>query len=552
MTPARAGLIPAQAEAAEREAANAPRSAFVRIGSRAAILLIAPAVMAVLAAWGLTRHGDYGGDEAATRWAALLPMHDLLHLLSHVDAVHGLYYLGMHAWVVFGRGPIALRMPSVIAAVAAAGVVTELGRRLSGRAAVGVVAGLLYATSPFVTFYAQTARSYAIVSLVVASSTLALVRALEAEAIASPRRVLIRRWIAYGVLISLGGWLNEMALLVVAAHAITVGVRGYAPRAGLRWIATAVAGMASVLPLFFISSREQDAVEWIKRPSGHDIVTLFRDYFGPHPAVMVITIGCAVVAAWPRQRTTRVQVSVTSVALPLLVLPPLVLIVESEVARPLYVDRYLLYSVIGAVLLVAEGARRIGHSVFRPHTGTWLWVPGIAVLLFTFVVQIPTAQMIRTPDSRLRNFGATARFINSNSLPGDGVLFISSFFRLAELGYPHDFRNLRDVALEESPRASGTFRGIELPFDSAAPRILSRDRIWLIGHGPYGPLPSTLYDEERDLVVRHYQLQRYVQFQGTTVTLWVRRPLPTRLGPGLGTGPLAQPVPAEIVRRVWT
>jgi hypothetical protein len=28
----------------------------------------------------------------ATRWAALLPLRELVHLLSNVDAVHGLYY----------------------------------------------------------------------------------------------------------------------------------------------------------------------------------------------------------------------------------------------------------------------------------------------------------------------------------------------------------------------------------------------------------------------------------------------------------------------------
>ena len=61
------------------------------------------------------------------------------------------------------------------------------------------------------------------------------VNALAAEAGggSGPRR----RWLIYGALVTLGGYLNEMSLLVLAAHAITVllarpGRRGGPGRAG--------------------------------------------------------------------------------------------------------------------------------------------------------------------------------------------------------------------------------------------------------------------------------------------------------------------------------
>ncbi|HEX3898560.1 MAG TPA: glycosyltransferase family 39 protein [Mycobacteriales bacterium] len=534
-------LIPAQAPAATWTAGEPSLSFASKRESRVArvlVLLIAPVVLAGLGSWGLDRHGAYGGDESATRWAALLPIHSLFQLLRHIDAVHGFYYLAMHAWVVFGKGPIALRLPSLIAAILTAGIVTELGRRLSGRLCVGVVAGLLYAISPFVMFYAQTARSYAIVSLLVGSATLALLRALEASRADRPRLVVIRRWVGYGLLVALAGWLNEVALLMVAAHAVTMVFTGYARRVRLQWLASATLGVAAVIPLFAISSGQQTAVDWVTRPTAGDVGSLIRDYFGPHPVVMIVTIGCALVACLPRAHVrsaiadgraraawrSRGPVSVVSVALPLLVVPPLILITESILAQPLYVDRYLLYCVLGAVLLVAEGATRLGSRMIGANARSLLWLPGVGVAIFMFVVQIPAAQYIRTPDSRLRDFGAPANYLEHHARPGDGVLFFSDYFRLMELGYPSDFRNLSDIGAAKSPLQSGTFKGVDAPLLSAAPRILSRDRVWVVGHAPFGALPTTLDDQERDLLVDNYRMVKILPFHGLTVTLWVHHP----------------------------
>jgi mannosyltransferase len=539
-------LIPAQAPPAAWTAGEPSLSFAPKRESRIArvlVLLIAPMVLAGLGSWGLDRHGAYGGDESATRWAALLPIHNLFHLLHHIDAVHGFYYLTMHAWVVFGRGPIALRLPSLIAAVLTAGVVTELGRRLSGRLSVGLVAGLFYAISPFVMFYAQTARSYALVSLLVGSATLALLRALEASRADRPRRVVVRRWVAYGVLIALAGWLNEMALLMVVAHAVTMLFTGYPRRVRLQWLAAGSAGVAAVVPLFAISSGQHDAVDWVTKPTAGDIGTLVRDYFGPHPVVMVVTIGCALVACLPRAHVrsavangrgwaawrSRGPVSVVSVALPLLLVPPVLLITESVLAQPLYVDRYLLYCVLGAVLLIAEGATRIAHRVVASRPGAWLGLTGVVVVIFVFLVQLPAAQYIRTPDSRLRDFGAPAHYLDHHARPGDGVLFFSDYFRLMELGYPSDFRNLSDIGAAQSPLQSGTFKGVDATLLTAAPRILDRDRIWVVGHAPFGALPTTIDDQERDLLVDDYRMVKILPFHGVTVTLWVHhptRPLP--------------------------
>ena len=123
-----------------------------------------------------------GNDEVATRWAALLSLHQLAHLLRHVDAVHGLYYLLMHGWMAVGTSPAVMRIPSVIAMVVAVALTVIIGRRLTGSGWAGLFAGLIVAFTPTISYYAQTARSYALVFACVVGSTLALLHALAAEA----------------------------------------------------------------------------------------------------------------------------------------------------------------------------------------------------------------------------------------------------------------------------------------------------------------------------------------------------------------------------------
>lgn len=503
---------------------------------RVLILLLAPAAMAALGSWGLARRGAYGDDESATSWAVQLPLHDLFHLLGHVDAVHGLYYLAMHAWVVVGRGPVALRLPSVLAAVATAGVVTALGRRLAS-STVGVVAGLLYAISPFVTFYAQTARSYATVSLLVTIATLQLVRALDAETNrADQAGLLTRRWVTYGVLIAAAGWLNEMALLALAAHAVTLLVTGYSRRTRLHWLAAAALGTAAVGPLFAISARQNSVVSWIIRPSAHAVIGLARDLFSRNAVALLLSLLCVVVAIIPSRDHSaggrvgsvsarwrnRGPVSLGSVALPLLIVPPALLISESLIAKPLYVPRYVLYSVIGGVLMVAKGAERIGRAVRSRLRGSPAAIPALAIVLIIAVVQIPIARLIRNPDSRERNFKPAATELARRGQPGDGVLFFGSFYRLVELGYPEDFRTVHDITVEQTPRASGTYRGVDAPYAVAKALILSYQRIWTIGRQPSSTMPALIDTQERDLLLRDYQPLLIRQFHGVSVSLWIR------------------------------
>ncbi|MGW5695958.1 hypothetical protein ACWEWX_35070, partial [Streptomyces asiaticus] len=119
-------------------------------------------VMLGLGLWGLDR-GTMWRDESVTYQLARRTLPQIRDALGTVDAVHGLYYLLMHPVLALWPSEVTMRLPSVLAAVAATALVAALGCRLA-RPRVGLWAGLLYATTPVVTHYAQEGRSYALVA----------------------------------------------------------------------------------------------------------------------------------------------------------------------------------------------------------------------------------------------------------------------------------------------------------------------------------------------------------------------------------------------------
>jgi mannosyltransferase len=547
---------PPTSEGANPASAPATDGGWTAAAARYLPVGLAATVMLVMGLWGLQRHSAMGNDEVATRWAALLPLHELFRLLNNVDAVHGLYYLLMHAWMAVGTSPAVMRIPSVVSMVVAVALTAILGRRLTGSGWVGLFAGLIMAFTPTITYYAQTARSYALVVACVLGATLVLLHALAAEADGASRAQaggaqaggarVTRWWVGYGALVLLAGYLNEMALLILTAHLVTVLLARYGRAALRHWAVAAVTAVVLVGPLAVISAKEDKAVNWIPRPGPGAVRVLFHDYFGATTGIAVLLFLCAVAALLPPVASWRASsgsarfagawwhqggVSLPSVALPLVTLPAFLLALESVIARPLYVDRYVLYGEAAAALLAGAGLYRIGTWLAGTALGgrsaagrnALIWVPGIVVCVAALVLQIAPQQRVRTPGSRMFNFGAPSQYIDAHARPGDGVLFFGPFFRKARLGYPADYRDLRDFAMAESPEAAGTFAGTNKTAAAVAPLMRDYRRIWVVGNAPSTGLAASALAQESGQLMKDFKLAAKRHWKGVAVTLWVRR-----------------------------
>jgi mannosyltransferase len=216
-------------------------------------------------------------------------------------------------------------------------------------------------------------------------------------------------------------------------------------------------------------------------------------------------------------------VSLPSVAAPLLVLPAAILLIESLILRPLYVDRYVLYGEAGAALLAGAGLYRIGRWL-NGRTGrrVLVWAPGVIVCACVLVLQLAPQRHIRLPGSRSYDYGGASQYVGVHARPGDGIIFFGQYFRKARLAYPADFRKTSDFTMAVSPLQAGDFQGTGKPFRATLPLMLRYLRIWVYGGRPLERHKGLLKQESMALR-QHFRLIARRKFRGIDVTLWQRR-----------------------------
>ena len=189
------------------------------------------------------------------------PVPQLIASVRKTNAAQLAYDLMLHYWMAaFGASADAMRVLSVLAMAGAAAFVTLAARRLAGDRA-GLLAGLIFALLPSVSRFAQEVRFYSLEVLVATLATLLLLRALD--------RPSAWRWLAYATCLALLGYIDVVALSVVAGHAAGAALRWQRDRDNrqLWFAAAAAAGLAACLPLAVLGSAQAaNQVKWIPRP----------------------------------------------------------------------------------------------------------------------------------------------------------------------------------------------------------------------------------------------------------------------------------------------
>ena len=114
-------------------------------------------------------------DEAFSVWLARHPLGEMIAWIARIDQHPPLYYLLLHFWIgLVGDGPAAVRLLSALLSTLTIPAMYLLGRRLLGPA-VGILAALILALSPFHVRFAQETRMYALLMLNASLALLALV-----------------------------------------------------------------------------------------------------------------------------------------------------------------------------------------------------------------------------------------------------------------------------------------------------------------------------------------------------------------------------------------
>lgn len=372
----------AVSDAAEIAAAGAaPR--FLRL-DRVDWLLVAALVLlaAAIRFWQLGSESLWL-DEATTYWRSGSPIADLV--ASSIKAGHTpTYFLLMHAWLKLGGSEFMLRAPSAVFGALTVPLCYALGGLVGGRR-VALVAALLVTLSTFHLYYAQEARSYALLTLCVAVAMLGLVWLAQhpARALLSPRDW--RRdgtaglaWAAY-VLGSLGALaVHNMAVFFLLAASLVFALlalrlRGQGLLLSRNWLlahAVIIAVWVWWWPVLLRQGAQVIGSFWIPEPS-LDLVlgTLSEAYLdGGHGVLSVALAPCALLGAWILRRQPWLLATLVALA----AAAPLALLALSPV-RPLFYARQLVWTTMPFYLLAA-----CGIAAIRPKP---LYAAALAILL---------------------------------------------------------------------------------------------------------------------------------------------------------------------------
>jgi mannosyltransferase len=223
--------------------------------------------------------------------------HDFLDIPSVLqkDGSPPLYYLLLHLWMALagGDGESRTHALSVLFAVATVPAGWWAGRRLFGVRA-GWATAALCATVPFLTFYAQETRMYALAALLglVSVTGFALVFAL------GDRRALPVFSVATALMLYTHNW----ALFLTVGMAVGVAVLWRSAEADERRVLgrDALLGFGGALLLYLpwiptlLSQARHTGAPWADRPAWDSLITSLQvTVGGTETALLVVVVGIA-------------------------------------------------------------------------------------------------------------------------------------------------------------------------------------------------------------------------------------------------------------------
>lgn len=411
-----------------------------------------------------------GFDESAT--VAIAGQHGsaLWSAIAHDGGNMSGYYVLMHVvMALFGRGLLALRLPSVIGAGMAVGLLEVLALRLFDRR-VAFIAGLLSAVSLPLVFWGQSARSYALLVALVAGSFLAFVSILDGRRTRAA-------WTGYVLCTALAMYASLMAILIVPAQLIILGWHRARGRA-VAWALAAVAVLCVPL-MVLVAQRGSGQLFWVPRPDATSIKQVLQALTsaGLEPnfhatstttTLLVCTVAALAVIAAVVMSTKSWR---PALALSWLLVPVVLAYVESLVGQSIFLPRNLLISVPAVSLLLAWGMARRGVPVL-------LAAAALGGLLTLRALQVAPSYGVSPEDWR----GATA-YVAAHTAARDCVAFYPSDGRNAFRYYLHSGRSAPRPILPAAPFSSSRAY-IEDYATLPSPRLRllpgSCPRLWLV------------------------------------------------------------------------
>ena len=475
----------------------------VRVSERRRLGVLALTLGVVATAVALTGSWipSLWGDEAASLLSAQRSFDSLFTMLGHVDAVHGLYYVLLHLWVgIAGTSPFAIRLPSAVATGLAAAAVAWMCGRLGSRR-LALLAGIVAAVLPRLTFAGEEARSYA------TDAALCAVLCVIVVEIVLRQRSSVGLWTAYTCVLALATYLFLYDLLIVVAIGAFLALTPSVRRHLLAFVVATGIAVLAASPILVFAYLERAQVAYLGGQAQVTATSVFvQMWFGALPFAILAwllilvavydlvarSLGRGILPrlnAWPSSAPATVDSApnarpdVVLLALCWLVLPMGSLIAATAVFHG-FTARYGTMAAPAAAILIAAGIDRLARR-------RWVVVAGLAaVLLAATPVWIGQRGPYSMNESDWNQIAAT---VQAKAVAGDGIVFDegvrpSRRTRLAMSTDPSAFSAVKDVTLRVPYAQNLTWYDSAYTVDQAAAlgRFHGIDRVWVVEYSMPG------------------------------------------------------------------
>lgn len=385
-----------------------------QISSRQSALLL---LLTIAGAWLRLSHLGAKSlwlDEGATVALIRASWQHFAWVWWHGEAsLQTVYFLLMRGWIHLGDSETWLRLPSAIFGIAAIPLLYVVSRKFTS-VEPALAAAALLAFSPAHVYYSQEARGYTLAILMVLLSTYFFVRAVEQ----------CRRgdWACWMWVSILAFYCHDFTALVLVAQACSMFFKAE-PR---RWRSLLIRGtLIFVLGLpgltyVFRASPENLHFIWMPRPSAKELLHL-AGFFGGN-GVKALVAGilwvAGVIVIWRRRRSSGDHNTFWRGMLILLwaLLPVAILVLISE-WQPLFLQRYLIFSLPATMLLAA-----LGIELLRK------WRIGVVLVVLLCGMSIPT--IINDYHKPREDWRSASDSILAGATPGDAVVFFPFYTRI--------------------------------------------------------------------------------------------------------------------------
>jgi len=287
-----------------------------------------------------------------------------------------LYYVFLHFWIrLAGDSEFSARFLSLICGMLSVPIIFKLGRRWLGLSG-GLPAAMLCTTSPYLIWYSQEAKMYALLFLFSMLSTHIYLVALE--------RNRIYLWLSYVVTIVISMYVHLLAVLIIPFHVLLFLVTWPRYRPALKsWLAVVAILVLPYLPLarWEIPLLVSPFTTGHQFYSLHEILTVLLFAFslnsGPYQGLLSTTLFVFLLLAgiflYKRGNggitSLSLKTSLTSrqesISLSLYLFVPIVCLFLISLGMPIFTDRYLITALPAYLLLLTCGLLAVKQRSVR-------------------------------------------------------------------------------------------------------------------------------------------------------------------------------------------